>query len=114
MAAKTISPTRALVADGAALSQLLHEVPESEDIRALLNRPYFTRRWQRSTNRSFWISSDGTTAVCLTVNGLDLDETVALWICFDEHWRRGRSNLSATTLCAIIESEIGLKVEIVE
>jgi len=112
MAAKTISTTRALVADGAALSRLLDEVPDAEEIRIELDKLYFTRRWQHSMSRSFWITSDGTTAVCLTVSGLDLDKTVALWVCFDQHWRRAGFNLSACTLSQIIQAEIGLTVEI--
>jgi len=112
MVAKTISAMRALVADGVALSGLLDEVPDAEEIRTELDKPYFTRRWQHSMSRSFWITSDGMTAVCLTLTGLDLDETVALWVCFDEHRQRAAFNLSARTLREIIEAEIGLVVEI--
>jgi len=112
MVAKTISTTRALVADGIAVGRLLDEVPDAEEIRTELDKPYFTRRWQQSMSRSFWITSDGTTAVCLTLSGLDLDETVALWVCFDAHRRRAGFELSAHTLGEIIESEIGLIVGI--
>lgn len=112
MVAKTISTTHALVADGVALRRLLDEVPDAEEIRIELDKPYFTRRWQHSISRSFWITSDGTTAVCLTLRGLDLEETVALWVCFDQHRRRAGFNLSAQTLSQIIEAEIGLTVEI--
>ena len=112
MVVKTISTTRALVADGVALDQLLDELPDAEEIRTELDKPYFTRRWQQSMSRSFWITSDGTIAVCLTLIGLDLDETVALWLCFDAHRRRAGFNLSAQTLSQIIEAEIGLTVEI--
>ena len=111
MVAKTISTTRALIADGVALDELLHEVPETEGIRAELAKPCLVRRWQHSASRSFWITSDGTTAVCLTLRGLDLDETVALWVCFDVH-RRDDFVLSAHTLSEIIKAEIGLSVEI--
>jgi len=62
--------------------------------------------------RSFWITSDGTTALCLTVTGLDIDEMVALWVSFDEYHRRADFTLSATTLGQIIEAELGLAVEI--
>ena len=112
MVDKTISTTRALVADEVALDRLLDDVPDGEVIRTELDRPYFTRRWQQGISRSFWITSDGTTAVCLTLKGLDLDETVALWVCFDQHQRRDGFNLSAETLSQILETEIGLTVEI--
>jgi hypothetical protein len=62
--------------------------------------------------RSFWITSDGTTAVCLTLTGLDVDEMVAVWVSFDEYRRRPGFILSAGTLSAIIESEIGVIAEI--
>jgi hypothetical protein len=112
MVAKTIATTSALVADSRALSRLLVNVPDADEIRTELHKPYFTRRWQASMSSSFWITSDGTTAVCLTLSGLDLDETIAIWLCFDEHRRRPGSLLSACTLSTVIEAEIGLRVEI--
>jgi hypothetical protein len=111
MVDKTISTTHALVADEVALNRLLDDVPDGEVIRTELNRPYFTRRWQHSISRSFWITSDGTTAECLTLKGLDLDETVALWVCFDQHQRRAGFKLSAQSLSQIVEAEIGLILE---
>ena len=107
-----ISSARALIADTRAIAELLDEVPEAEEIRAELSRPYFTRRWQQSMQRSFWITSDGTTAVCLTVTGLDLDETVALWVSFQDYRRRIDFALSANSLSEIIEAELGVTVEL--
>jgi len=107
-----ISAARALAADPAALRRLLDEVPDAEEICGQLCRPYFTRRWQQSMKRSFWISSDGTTAVCLTLTGLDVDEMVAVWISFDDYRRRPDFALSARTLGEIIEAEIGVVAEI--
>jgi hypothetical protein len=103
-----IMSARARVADPAGLSRLLDEVPDAEEIRAELIRPYFTRRWQYSGQRSFWIASDGTTAVCLTLTGLDLDEVIAVWLGVDEHRRRAGFTLSAQALGDIIETELGL------
>ena len=107
-----ISSAQALIADGRAMTRLLDEVPEAEEIRPELSKPYFIRRWQQSMQRSFWITSDGTTALCLTVTGLDIDEMVALWVSFDEHRRRVDFTLSATTLSQIIKAELGLTVEV--
>src|SRR5256886_2728037 len=107
-----ISSAQALIADGRAVTRLLDEVPESEEIRASLSKPYFTRRWQQSMQRSFWITSDGTTAICLTVTGLDVDEMVVLWVSFEEYRRRAGFTLSAITLGQIIEAELGLTVEL--
>jgi hypothetical protein len=106
-----ISSAQALIADGRAMTRLLDEVPEADEIRLELSKPYFTRRWQQSMQRSFWITSDGTTALCLTVTGLDVDEMVVLWVSFEEYRRRADFTLSAMTLSQIIESELGVTVE---
>ena len=108
-----ISSTQALIADGRAITRLLDEVPEAEEIRPELSKPYFfIRRWQQSMQRSFWITSDGTTALCLTITGLDIDAMVVLWVSFEEYRRRADFTLSAATLSQIIEAELGLAVEI--
>jgi hypothetical protein len=107
-----ISSARALIGDTAAIAELLDEVPEANEIRAELSKPYFTRRWQQAMQRSFWITSDGTTAVCLTVTGLDLEEMVALWVSFEGYRRQAGFTLSATTLGQIIEAELGVSVEL--
>jgi hypothetical protein len=106
-----ITSARARVADPAALMRLLDDVPDAEEIRAELTRPYFTRRWQYSGQRSFWIASDGTTAVCLTLTGLDLDEVIAVWLSFDEHRRREGFTFSAHALSEIIQLELGVTIE---
>ena len=107
-----ISSAQALIVDSRGITRLLDEVPEAE-IRPELAKPYFfIRRWQQSMERSFWITSDGTTALCLTVTGLDIDEMVVLWVSFEEYRRRADFTLSATTLSQIIEAELGLTVEI--
>jgi len=108
-----ISSAKALITDRRGITRLLDEVPEAEEIRPELSKPYFfVRRWQQSMQRSFWITSDGTTALCLTVTGLDIDEMVVLWVSFEEYRRRADFTLSATTLSQIIEAELGLAVEI--
>jgi hypothetical protein len=111
MTGTKISSAQALVTDGCAITTLLDEVPEADEIRAELTKPYFTRRWQQSMERSFWITSDGTTALCLTVTGLDLEEMVALWLSFEQYRRRSGFTLSASTLGQIIEAELGFTVE---
>lgn len=112
MVGTKISSAQACITDGRAMALLLDEVPEAEEIRAALSKPFFTRRWQQSMQRSFWITSDGTTAVCLTVTGLDVDEMVALWVSYDEYRRRAGFTLSAITLGEIIEAELGISVEL--
>ncbi|MGH9646693.1 MAG: hypothetical protein ACRD4E_07755 [Bryobacteraceae bacterium] len=106
-----ISSTRALVADVAALSRLLSEVPEAQDIRPQLCKPFFARRWQQVAQRSFWIGSDGHTVVCLTLTGLDLDEMVAIWVAFDTYRSKPGFTLTASSLSEMIEAELGVAVE---
>jgi hypothetical protein len=107
-----ITSARALVADSTALGRLLDEVPDAEELRVELVKPYFTRRWQHSAQHSYWIASDGTTALCLTLTGLELDEVIALWLSFDDYRRRPGFTLSASALGNIIETELGLTAEL--
>ena len=109
-----ISSARALVADSAAIMHLLDEVPDASEICVELAKPYITRRWRHSDQHSFWIVSDGTTAVCHTLTGLELDEVIALWLSFDDYRRRPGFTLSASSLGKIIEAELGLTVELDE
>lgn len=79
---------------------------------ALLCQPFFARRWQQSMQRSFWISSDGNTALCLTLTGLDIDEMVAIWVAFDGYRTRPGFSLCAASLGEIIAAELGVDVEL--
>ena len=109
-----ITSTHALVADSTALVRLLEEVPDAGEICLELSKPYFTRRWRHSDQHSYWITSNGTTALCLTLTGLELDEVIALWLSFDDYRRRPGFTLSGSSLSEIIETELGLTVELDE
>ena len=112
MSETRIISAQALVADSTALLRLLDEVPDGGEICIQLSKPYFTRRWRHSDQRSFWIASDGTTAVCHTLTGLELDDVIAVWLSFDDYRRRPGFTLSASSLGKIIEAELGLTVEL--
>ena len=109
-----ITSAQALVADTTAIMRLLDEVPDAGEICLELSKPYFTRRWRHSDQSSFWIASDGTTAVCHTLAGLELDEVIALWLSIDDYRRQPGFKLSASSLGKIIETELGLTVELDE
>src|SRR5215469_5748869 len=98
----TISSVSAQVADRAAVDRMLEGVPLSQEICAGLYRPYFARRWDASRERSFWISSDGTETTRLIVTGLSIDETIAIWVSYDDYRSRGGLEFSATALREII------------
>lgn len=108
----TISFVTAQVADHAAVYRMLEGVPLSQEICADLYRPYFARRWDPSCERSFWISSDGTTVTCLAVTGLNVDETIAIWVGYDDYRSRGGLEFSATALREIIRSELDVHAEL--
>ena len=105
------SSAHAQVADSRAVTRLLDERPEAKEIRAQLRKPRFARRWQQSMQRSFRTISDGQTAMCLTLAGLDVDEMVAVWVAFDAYRLLPGFSLSATTLGGIIQAEPGVVVE---
>ena len=111
MTVTKISSARTQIANSRGLTRLLGEVPAAEEIRGQLGKPFFVRRWQQSMQRSFWITSDGDTAVCLTLTGLDVDEMVPVWLAFDAYRTRPAFSLSATSLGEIIQAELGVAVE---
>jgi len=108
----TISSASAQVADHTAVDRLLEGVPLSQEICASLDRPCFVRRWESSRERSFWILSDGTTATRLVVTGLNLDETIAIWVGYDDYRKRPGFALSAGELRKIIRSELNVHAEL--
>jgi hypothetical protein len=112
MTGAVISSVSAPVADRTAVDRMLEGVPLPEKIGASLARPYFVRRWESSCERSFWILSDGTTATRLVVTGLNLDETIAVWVGYDEYSRRPGFALSAVALCELIRSELNVPAEL--
>lgn len=93
---------------------MLEGVPLSQGICAALCRPCFARRWDPSRERSFWIWSDGTTVTRLAVTGLNVDETIAIWVSYDDYRSRGGLELSADTLREIIRSELDVHAELEE
>lgn len=108
----TISFLSAQVTDYGAVYRLLEDVPLSEEICAGLCRPYFARRWDGSRERSFWLSSDGTTVTRLSVTGLNVDETVAIWVCYDDYLSLGGLECSAAALREIIRRELDVHAKL--
>ena len=110
----SISFLSAQLADRAAVYRMLEGVPLSQEICADLYRPYFARRWDPSRERSFWISSDGTTVTRLAVTGLNVEETIAIWVSYDDYRSRGGLEFSATALREIIRSELNVHAQLEE
>jgi hypothetical protein len=108
-----IASISAPVADIAATCRMLVGLRSAGRIRKNLSAPLFVRQWQEATERSFWITSDGATALCLTVSGLTADETAAVGRSFDERRSFVEFALSASTMRDIIEAELDVVVELV-
>ena len=108
-----ISSFRALIADQAGMARLLQNVPDAQEICTELAKPCFTWRWQGAAQHSYWITSDGVNALCLTVVGLNLDEVIAVWLAVDERRARPGFALGAQLLREILCEELALAVEAV-
>ncbi|MGC8517651.1 MAG: hypothetical protein ACP5P4_03885 [Steroidobacteraceae bacterium] len=108
-----ISSFRALISDQAGITRLLQNVPDAQEIGTELVQPCFTWRCQAEAQRSYWIASDGVTALCLTVVGLNLDEVIAVWLAVDERRAQPGFALGAQVLRAILCEELALAVDVV-
>ena len=108
-----ISSFRALISDQAGMTRLLQNVPDAQEICTELAQPCFTWRGEGAAQRSYWITSDGVNALCLTVVGLNLDEVIAVWLAVDERRARPGFALGAQLLREILCEELALAVEAV-
>jgi hypothetical protein len=88
-------------------------LPRAAEIRAKLATPLLARHWDKATQRSFWLMSDGVGVRCLTVTGLNAKEVAAIGARVETHTRRTDFDLSAQAMREIIEAEIDVSVEFV-
>ena len=109
----TIASASAKVANEVATDRLLGNVPRAVDLRSRLARPLLAQRWDKETQRSFWVVSDGVGVRCLTVNGLTAKEVAAIGTRLDFQVGRGGFELSPQVMREIIEAEIDVVVEFV-
>jgi hypothetical protein len=108
-----VASVSAQVANVAATCRMLEGLRHAQRIRKNLSRPLFVRQWHQATERSFWITSDGSTALCLTVSGLTADQTATIGKSFDERRVYTELPLSACTMRDIIEAELDVAVSLV-
>jgi hypothetical protein len=73
----------ARVTDAAELTSLLSALPDSEGLGSQLVNRFFARAWDKTSNRDYWIMSDGVRASCFTVMGLNLKQAAAVRVRWD-------------------------------
>src|SRR5262245_26177713 len=115
---------RAPLNDDAALAKLLQTVPFPPEVRALLAKGFFGRRWQQEELCDYWLASDQQTAVCWRICGATAAEVHAIRLRFDEIAARNvEIEVSLEMLCLLIcaitgecgcdaESRIGIKLRL--
>jgi hypothetical protein len=109
----TIASASASLANENATGRLLGTLPHAAEIRARLATRLFAQHWDKETQRSFWVMSDGVGVRCLTVSGLNAKEIAAIGARVVSHTNRGDFDLSPQVMREIIEAEIDVAVEFV-
>jgi AraC-like DNA-binding protein len=99
----------ARVDDAPAMTRLLESLPEAGEIRSQLNRNFFARAWDKSSNRDYWIRSDGRLAACFTVCGLNLKQAAAVRVRWDA--LASQLALSERLLAELVSAETGETVQ---
>jgi hypothetical protein len=115
---------RAALDDEPALSSLLQSIPFPPEVRALLLRGFFGRRWQQEESCDYWLASDQETAVCWRICGASAGEIHAIRLRFDEMAERNAEiEVSLDMLCLLIctvtgacgcdaEARVGIKLRL--
>ena len=115
---------RAALDDEPALLSLLESIPFPPEVRALLAKGFFGRRWQQEELCDYWLASDHQTAMCWRICGATAAEVHAIRRRFDEiAARNAEIELSLEMLCLLVcavtgecgydsESRVGIKLRL--
>jgi hypothetical protein len=115
---------RASLADEPALTSLLRSIPFPPEVRALLAKGFFGRRWQQEEMCDYWFASDQQTAICWRICGATAAEIHAIRLRFDEiAARNAEIEVSLDMLCLLVctvtgecgcdaESRVGIKLRL--
>lgn len=99
---------RARLDDDAAVSALLQSIPFPPEVRTLLSRGFFGRRWVQEELCDYWLTSDQQTAICWRVCGATATEVHAIRQRFDEMAARNAEiEFSLDMLCLLIVTVTG-------
>ena len=115
---------RAALDDEPAVSGLLQSVPFPPEVRSLLAKGFFGRRWQQEEMCDYWLASDQETAICWRICGATGTEVHAIRLRFDEiAARNAEIEVSLDMLCLLVcavtgacgcdaESRVGIKLRL--
>jgi len=115
---------RASLDDEPAVARLLQSIPFPAEVRTLLTRGFFGRRWQQEELCDYWLASDPETAICWRICGATASEIHAIRQRFDEMAARNAEiEVSLDMLCLLVctvtgecgcdaESRIGIKLRL--
>lgn len=115
---------RASLDDEAAVSSLLQSIPFPADVRTLLTKGFFGRRWQQEESCDYWLASDQEIAICWRICGATAAEVHAIRSRFDEIAARNvEIEISLDMLCLLVctvtggcgydaESRVGIKLRL--
>ena len=84
----------AAVDDGVKMTQMLRELPESDDLRPRLAAPFFARAWDAAKERDLWIVSDGARVDCYVLAGLTFQQAATVRV----RWDAKRREIAALSL----------------
>jgi len=94
---------RASLNDEAAVASLLRSIPFPPEVRALLAKGFFGRRWQQEELCDYWLASNQETAVCWRICGATAAEIHAIRLRFDEMAARNAEiEVSLDMLCLLV------------
>lgn len=115
---------RAALDDEAAVSGLLAAIPFPPEVRTLLAKGFFGRRWQQEELCDYWLASDSETGICWRICGATAGEVHAIRRRFDEMAARNAEiEVSLEMLCLLVcavtgecgcdaDSRVGIKLRL--
>jgi hypothetical protein len=106
-----VSRADSRVDDTPGLTSLLSALPEADGLREQLVNRFFARAWDKTSNRDYWISSDGIRASCYTLSGLNLKQAAAVRVRWDAI--AGQFALTERLLGELVSAETKTTVQVI-
>jgi hypothetical protein len=88
--------------DSAALARLLKLVPASLEMGPLLREKFFGQVYDRDAKRDYWLGSDGTTVVCVTIAGVTQEDAAKMRLIFEQRTDRTLNAKMAARVASIV------------
>ncbi|MBV8798780.1 MAG: hypothetical protein JO208_03075, partial [Alphaproteobacteria bacterium] len=93
-----------------AFARFLEPIPKSEQLRALLGRREFsTQYYDEETRRDFWVGSDGSVVVCVTIADIGLEDAARVRLLQQQRSQEcgGKFVLSHETVALLVSEALG-------